>query len=439
MDQGHQIVEHFFRHESGRLMAGLVRRFGIRQLEVLEDAVQTALVRAMQSWPGQGIPPQPERWLSRVATNAAIDSLRRAARQAQSIEPQIEQLADGSLSHAADAPAIEDDSLRLLFCCCDPSISLEAQLAVALKLVCGFGVGEIAKALLVSDAAIQKRLTRAKETLKLRGPELFQRPAAELIEHQPAVLAILYLLFNEGYHSSSPEVAIRRDLCAEAIRQVSLLAAHPLFGSTAAEALLALMLLHAARLEHRESASGELLLLEDQDRSRWDSQLIADGLAWLARSARGSQLSAYHLEAAIAAEHVQAESFAATNWPRIVELYDLLCAREPSWPRELNRAIALAFVAGPQAGIARLLAIQDEPARRYSHWHAAVGELYRRIGQLNEAAQSLERAASLAGNPGERNLLERRLAEVLSQREQSNPIAESAVARPHVGAGRTST
>lgn len=401
------LVEHFFRHEYGRLVAGLVHRFGARWLSLAEDSVQAALLRAMQSWPRQGIPNNPSAWLRRAAYNSAIDAIRRESTFTELL-PRI------APSQTEPNPpdfdrAIDDDPLRLLFICCHPELSVESQFALSLKVVCGFGVTEIARGLLATEAAILKRLTRAKEVLREVGMNADPLSNAELVARRDSVHAILYLLFNEGYHSSRSDELLRRDLCEEAIRQADMLARHPTLGSPAGEALLALMLLHAARFDARQEASGELVLLEDQDRERWDRSLIVAGMNWLTRAARGEQLTPYHLEAAIAAEHCRANHYSATDWKRIVELYDLLCQLKPNWLYELNRAIAVGCLHGPQAGLRRLLEIKNHTSARYSHLHTAIGELYRRCGEATLAREHFAEALNLAANESEKEHLLRRL------------------------------
>lgn len=400
------LADHAFRHEYGRLVAGLVRRYGPGRLDLAEDAVQTALLRAVQTWPRRGVPDDPAAWLRRAARNAAVDALRReatadAARAAVALP--------AAVGTEPDDSSVADESLRLLFTCCHPALAPESRVALALKVVCGFGVGEIARALLATDAAVLKRLTRAKDALAAAGLTADPVPPAELGERRPAVLAVLYLVFNEGYHASHADALIRHDLCSEAVRQADALARHPDLGGPAAEALLALMLFHAARFPARQDDHGRLILLEAQVRSLWDRDLLGDARAWLARSARGDELTTYHLEAAIAAEHCAAETFAATNWRRIVRLYDLLCGRDPGWLHALNRAVAVAHLHGPQAGLRGLLAARCEGAERYSHWHAALGELHRRCGDGAAARRHFAEALLLAGNDREREFLRTKL------------------------------
>ncbi|MFO0798715.1 MAG: sigma-70 family RNA polymerase sigma factor [Gemmataceae bacterium] len=396
------LADHAFRHEYGRLVAGLVHRLGPGRLDQAEDAVQTALLRAVQTWPRRGVPDDPAAWLRRAARNAAVDALRREATAA---DRRAEVAVPAAAVFEPDDSPLAEESLRLLFTCCHPALSPESRVALALKVVCGFGVGEIARALLTTDAAVLKRLTRARDALAAAGLTADPVPPAELADRRPAVLAVLYLVFNEGYHASHADALIRHDLCAEAVRQADALARHTDLGAPAAEALLALMLFHAARFPARQDDHGRLVLLEQQDRSLWDAGMLRAARAWLTRSARGDELTTYHLEAAIAAEHCAAATFAVTDWRRIVELYDRLCGRDPCWLHVLNRAVAVAHLHGPQAGLSALLAARCEGAERYSHWHAALGELHLRCGDTAAARLHFAEAMAMAGNDREREFL----------------------------------
>ncbi|HMP02561.1 MAG TPA: sigma-70 family RNA polymerase sigma factor [Gemmatales bacterium] len=401
------LVDHFFRHEYGRLVAVLTRSLGLKRLDLVEDAVQSALTQAMQTWPRRGIPDDPAAWLFRVAKHAALDALRRE----QTWDRIRDALRPGADYEPAERPPedqVGDELLRLLVACCHDALPVESQVALALKAVCGFSVGEIARALLTTQANVQKRLTRAKE--KLREVEF--EPAAlvpdQLASRLDAVLTILYLIFNEGYAATSSDDLIRQDLCQEAARLTLLLAEHT--EAAAAQALFALMCFQAARFDARLSAGGDLVLLADQDRSRWDRTLIEQGWSWLRVAARGDVLTRYHLEAALAAEHGLAPTFAATNWQRIVGLYDQLLRLEPSPLHVLNRAIAIAYLHGPQAALACM-----EPwtprggPKGYPYWPATLGELHRRLGHFEQARHYLEQALELTQSLPERHLLEQRL------------------------------
>ncbi|MBL8343139.1 MAG: sigma-70 family RNA polymerase sigma factor [Rubrivivax sp.] len=413
------LVEHAFRHLYGRLVARLSREFGFHRTESVEDAVQGALMAALTAWSRSGAPDSAMAWLYRVARNRLLDELGRSAQRDVSLHAETGD--DGPPVPVADAALeppkvrfegeIADDELRLLFVCADEAIPLESQFVLALKILCGFSTREIALRLLTSEENVHKRLARGRERLRQLAPSLETPPLRALLVRRAAVMRIVYLLFNEGYSSALPERLIRRELCDEAIRLGHLLAEHPACGCAEADALLALMLLHAARFDARLDGHGGLLLLEEQDRSKWNPRLIAAGVQRLARAGRGEVFSRYHAEAAVAAAHCLAPSFEHTDWREIVELYETLERFEPSPLHTLNRAIALAQWQGPPAGLALLQALKP-PAwlSGYYLWDATLGELERRAGDLDAARRHLRRALDAAPHPAERALIERRLA-----------------------------
>lgn len=390
-----ELPEHWFRHELGRLVSVLSRRFGVRRLELCEDAAQTALLRATQAW-SSSLPDDPGAWLYRVAHNYVLDELRRHKRDER-------YLAEVQTEYAQQE--VQDDVLRLLFVCADPAIPPESQLVLALKTLCGFSTEEIALRLFQSEEAIHKRLQRARD--RLREQAEVQSIEAERV---PSVLHMLYLLFNEGYSSAQPDRVIRRELCDEALRLALMLREEPAGALPETDALIALMCFHAARFDARVDGMGGLLLLEEQDPARWDRELIQRGLLHLSRSARGESLSRYHLEAGVAAEHCLAPSYAATNWGEIVRLYEVLERIAPSPLNVLNRAIALAEWKGPDAGLAALRAIEPPSwLLGYYLWDATLGELYRRRGDRQRAVTHTKRALAAAPTNPEKALLERRL------------------------------
>ena len=405
------VVDHFFRHESGKLVATLTRIFGLHNLELAEDVVQDALHRALEVWKLKGIPENPSAWLTRVARNRAIDLIRKDGGR-RSFAPDLDTLQGWTLSYTVDAhfdaSEIHDDQLRMMFACCHPRIPAPAQIAIILKVLCGFSVAEIARAFLATPASIEKRITRARSVMK-KTPGLPEVSGQSAIRDRlPAVQAALYLLFNDGYHGSHPERAIRDDLCREAIRLAILLAEHPATGDDS-DALVALMCFHASRLAARIDDAHHLVLLADQDRSAWDHNLIARGAHYLTRSGVPDPPSAWQLEAAIAGEHCMAPDFAATRWDRILGLYDRLLALRPSPVVALNRAIALAEVEGPAAGLAALQALAEQgQLATYPFLPAAMGELCRRLGRDQEASAHFEAAGSLARNPQEREVFRRK-------------------------------
>ena len=414
------LTEHLFRHEAGKLVAVLTGIFGIERLQLAEDVVQDVMMRALQTWPYYGVPKNPAAWLTQAAKNLALDTIRREKNFTEK-QPQIisfmEQWPTSGVG--GNAPLldteIQDDRLRMMFVCCHPLITPEDQIALALKTLCGFSPAEIAKAFLTTDAGIAKRLTRAKQ--KIRDAQIrFEIPEGEeLARRLDAVLQSLYLLFNEGYKASSGPRLIREDLCHEAIRLTTLLAKHPAGNQPKTHALLALMLLNAARLPSRTDSEGNLLRLQDQDRSRWDPAMIARGMFHIAQSAAGPTLSEYHLQAGIAAVHCAAPDYASTNWAQILELYDRLTEFDDSPVVALNRAVAVAEVSGPQAGLDAVNAIKNlKSLESYYLLHAVRGEFELRLRRGGAAAGHFRRALELAEVPSEQTFLAKRLEECLS-------------------------
>ena len=408
------LVEHFFRHEAGRLVSVLTRIFGWRNFDLVEDMVQATLVGALQSWEVRGAPDNPSAWVHRIAKNKILDALRRdqIGKRVTAEIAASRHLPEGGLDELFLDTEIEDSQLRMMFACCHPHLARENQLALTLKALCGFGHSEIARALLVSEEAIKKRLQRAKRDLIDYQIALDPPPADELAGRLDGVHQVLYLLFNEGYSSSEGETAIRADLCEEAARLCHLLCCHPRFRTPATHALMALMLFHAARLEARLDQRGSILLMEEQDRDQWDHTLIRRAQEYLDQSARGTVISAFHLEAAIASHHCTAKSYAETNWPAILRLYDALLMIHRSPVYLLNRAIVVAQIEGPQAGIRALDEAGQDPALRHYHlFDATLGEFYRRAGDLARARQHFEAAKQKTTSAFDRELLDRRLAQ----------------------------
>src|SRR5580700_10057121 len=339
-----RLAEHFFRHESGKLVSILTGIFGIERLQLAEDVVQESLVRALQTWPYYGIPDNPAAWLTQTAKHLALDLIRRE-KVFRDKQPEIITFIDqwSSDPGGEDSPVfdteIKDGRLRLMFACCHPQIPPEAQTALALKTLCGFSTTEIAIAFLTTDAAIAKRLTRARQRIReLQIP--FEIPSgSELSGRLDGVLQTLYLLFNEGYKASSGENLVREDLCFEAIRLATLLAEHPSADQPRTHALLALMLLDAARLPARVDAEGNILRLKEQERSKWSRPMIDSGITHLGLAAAGEELSEYHIQAGIAACHCLAEDYQSTDWSRILSLYDQWMRMNDSPVVALNRAV----------------------------------------------------------------------------------------------------
>src|SRR5262244_807980 len=330
-----ELSEHLFRHEAGRIVATLTRIFGVHNLSLAEDVVQEAFCRALEIWKFRGVPENPAAWLMATAKNGALDALRRE-RTARTFAPELTRQLESEWTLAPTVEeefgpaAIKDDELRIMFSCCSPRLSEEAQVALILHILCGFSVDEIASAFVSSHAAIEKRITRAKKLLAASKRMFDVAAPAEFAARLPAVHRALYLLFNEGYHGASAETPVRAELCHEAMRLAALLLEHPLGSTPATYALSALMCFNAARLPARVNAAGNLTSLFDQDRSLWDRKLATDGIRLLELAATGRELTEYHVEAAIASVHARAPRAEDTDWTAIVLLYDMLMSVRPS-------------------------------------------------------------------------------------------------------------
>ena len=401
-----------YRAESGRILATLIRLLG--DFDLAEEVVQEAFAAALEQWPTEGLPNNPRAWLVQAARHKAIDRLRRRARFAEkSDELSAMQSLERPQGEAEDH-AVRDDRLRLIFTCCHPSLAIEAQVALTLHTLCGLTTEEIARAFLVPTTTMAQRLVRAKQKIRLAGIP-YRVPAVELLpERLEAVMTAVYLVFNEGYATTAGDALVRRDLCSEAIRLARLL--DTLLPDRAEPpALLALLLLHDSRRDARATPEGDLVLLEDQDRDRWDRGEIAEGLSLVERALRRDPPGPYALQAAIAAVHARAARAADTDWRQITALYALLLARFPSPVVELNHAVAVAMTEGAEAGL-RLL---DSLSARgeLSAYHllpAARADLLRRLGRKSEAASAYRSALALVTNPAERRFLQRRLEAISS-------------------------
>ncbi len=395
-EETHAALSAVFREEAGRLVGALVRILG--NFEVAEEVVQDALLAALERWPTEGIPARPGAWLMTVARHRALDQLRRDARYRDKLA-------------ALEQPIAQepDDRLRLMFTCCHPALSRESQVALTLRAVCGFTTAEIARAFLASEEAVKRRIVRARQKIVQAGIPYRVPRDEELDERLGEVLAVLYLMFNEGYLTSGGSAPARRDLAEDSAWLTAFMTRlyprepEPL-------GLLALMRLHLARAAARFDQAGEMILLRDQDRSRWDRQMIAEAIAVLEQAAALKRPGPYQLQAAIVACHAEAESWEATDWQQILILYDLLLQINPSPVVRLNRAVALRQVAGPEAALAEV-----EPLARdldgYHLFHAVRGELILDLGHREQARAAELRALDLTGNQAERSLLQRKLRE----------------------------
>lgn len=404
-----EALETRFRQRHARVVGALTRRFGVRNFGLLEQAVQDAYVRALDRWTVSGLPDDPEAWLVRVAHNSAIDALRR--------ERSHLALAGAVEVAAEEPPSFEaEDEIRLMFLCCDPSLTRAAQIALVANVAFGLTAAQIATAFVSDVRTVAQRLVRAKQRLRERGVR-FDVPTADTLPGRlGALLDVLYVVFSEGYSPSVGEEAMDDGLCRDALRFVRLLTERDDTGLPAAFALRALLCFHASRAAARVADDGGLLLLAEQDRSRWDRALVDEAFACLAQAGTGAQLTRYHLEAGIAACHATAPNYEATDWERVVEMYTVLRARWPSLIVDVNHALAVAMHAGPRTGLDELDAIPErELLSRYPYALAAYAELHTSLGNLDEARAYLDRAVAHQTSPAQAALLRRKRAALARQ------------------------
>jgi RNA polymerase sigma-70 factor (ECF subfamily) len=418
-ERAREMVDAVYRSDSRRVLATLIRLLG--DFELAEEALHDAFTAAVEGWPRDGVPANPRAWLVSAGRFKAIDAMRRRARFDASQAEIAERLHAGSSdSLGGDDEGVEDDRLRLIFTCCHPALPPDAQVALTLREVCGLTTEEIARAFLTAPPTVAQRIVRAKA--KIRDARIpYQVPSrADLPDRLDTVLRVVYLVFNEGYSASSGESLTRHDLSGEAIRLGRLLI--ELLPEPEAVGLLALMLLHESRRPARSSPAGELVLLDDQDRSLWNRDQIAEGSALVARALSSRRFGPYTLQAAIAAVHAQAPNAAATDWGQIVGLYDVLARADPSPVVELNRAAAVAMRDGPLAGLARIDAILTRgDLADYHLAHSARADLCRRLGRVAEAAASYRKALDLTRQDPERRFIEGRLRELEERQEPHSP------------------
>ena len=422
-DDAVPLVEHLFRQQAGRLTARLTRVLGPANITLAEDAVQEAMMRALRTWPFEGVPANAAGWLYTVAHHIAIDAVRRDRSFGDKTDAIVAEIARSGTTCVPDETGVgdqlRDDELRMIFMCCHPEIPRDSSVALSLKTVGGFSVREIARAFLADETAIAQRIVRAKKQIRERCLTLDLPAGRALGERLDAVLDVLYFMFNEGYTAHQGEELIRRDLCMEAIRLGRLIAGTTL-STPHTHALVALMALLAARFRARVDEEGDLVLFDDQNRALWDEGLIALGFRHFDRSMSGDHVSAYHVQAAIAATQARALTPELMDWPLILELYDQLVAIDPSPVVALNRAVALAKVRGAGEGLAAVERLGRDPKLRHYHLlMAARGQLLAELGRASEAARSFEEALGCAGvSEPERRFLRKRLALQLTRRAE---------------------
>jgi RNA polymerase sigma factor (sigma-70 family) len=422
-DDVNTLVSHLFRREAGKMAAVLTRLLGFENLDTADDIVQDTLLKAVTVWKYKGIPENPEAWLYTVAKRQAIDSLRQTkvrenvhSEIARNLKSEWSLVPTVNISFHKDE--IEDSQLRMIFACCHPSIPHESQIALTLKTLCGLSISEIAKTFLTNDETITKRLYRAREKIRSEKIDLAFPSDNEIPTRLEAVLDSLYLLFNEGYNSSHPEKLIRKDLCDEAIRLGILLTKNASTNTPKTNALLALMFLHASRMEVRLDSENEIILLQNQDRTKWNRELIGQGIRFLNIACENDAVSEYHVEAAIAACHAQAKSFKETNWKEIYSLYDVLSRMKPGIIVDLNKAVALGYAKSPQDGLNALLKIKGLEGHHL--YHAALGDFYMELSEHSNAYEHYHLAKQNTSSKAELKLLEAKLERISRGKTQQS-------------------
>lgn len=413
--QAQNTVDHLFRYEAGKMVAVLTRLFGLQNLELAEDVVQDTLLAALETWKYGSMPPNPQAWLYKVAKNKTIDALRSRKRH-NKIHSDLAGLLESEYTLTAtvnsvfNAPEIEDNQLRMMFACCHPALAEEVQLPLVLKTLCGLSVKEIAKALLTNEDNIAKRIYRAKEKIKAENMALEYPGTNEINNRLETVLKAIYLLFTEGYSSTKADELIRQELCEEAMRLTLLLLNHPATNLPQVNALMALMCFQASRFESRTDDNGDIVLLKDQDRQKWNRFLIGQGNYYMNRAATGS-LHTYHIETTIAYTYLQPATYAQTDWQQLVNLFDMLQQLKPGPAVLLNRAIIIAELHGAEAAIKELLKIPGMESN--CHYHSALGEMYLRKADKPNALTHLKKAMLLTTSSAEKRLLEGKIQAAL--------------------------
>jgi RNA polymerase sigma-70 factor (ECF subfamily) len=411
------LVEHLFRHESGRMVSAMTRIFGVHNLALAEDVVQEAFVKAFQEWRLNPIPPNPSAWLMLTARNKAIDAVRRTRHQVEFSDDissllKSEYTAVSTVTEMFLDDEVADSQLRMIFTCCHPDLPPEMQVPLTLRTLSGFGIQEIANALLTSKETVTKRLYRARQFISEKRIKFEIPVGAELASRLDMVYTVLYLLFNEGYNSGKADELIRKDLCAEATRLCLLLSEHRIGNRPKTFALLSLMCFHASRFDSRMNSDNEIVLLQDQDRGAWDAELIRRGQEYLDRSSQGEEVSEYHIEAAISAQYCMAPRFEETDWRVIAGLYDALLTLKRSPLVKLNRAVVLARIHGPEAAIEEIRKIEgwESLASKHYLYNAVLGQLYLEANDIEKAKRFIAAAGELTSSGAEKRLLNKKLS-----------------------------
>ena len=416
LTQINELVDHFFRHESGKMVSVLTRLFGSENLGLAEDVVQDSLMEAIENWQYRGVPENPSAWLFRVAKNKALNIINREKYKRQYSKEAVHLLksegtTEPSLDYLFSEQEIEDDQLKMIFTCCHPAISPDSQIALALKTLCGFSIPEIAKAFLTTEENINKRLVRARQ--KIREDKIpFEVPAGKDLEkRQHTVLETIYLLFNEGYSASKGEDIVRYELCEEAIRLTQIIiASHSIQHKETVHALSALMFINASRFKARQDPEGSLLTMEEQDRSLWDKQMLGIGLGHLSEATKNNSISIYHILAAISAQYSISPDYQSTDWEAILSLYDSLILLDDSPLVLLNRAIALSKVRGAEKALEELEQLRNNPTLKSYHlFYSTQAEFFIQSGQFINAITALQKAIDLAPLKSEKDLLKKKL------------------------------
>ncbi|MFN8344666.1 MAG: sigma-70 family RNA polymerase sigma factor [Spirosomataceae bacterium] len=417
MTEVNRLAEHLFRHESGKMLAVLTRLFGFPNYDIARDVVQDTLLAAMQHWKLNGIPDNPTGWLYATAKNKVLDRMRRDKLFTQisaniAHEIQSEQQMQQHIDHLFLDHEIEDSQLRMMFACCHPSLPPEAQITLILRTLCGLTIPEIAKAFLSNDETINKRLYRAKDKIRSTPIDLEVPTGDELLPRLDVILKAIYLLFNEGYNSQNTNQLIKKELCDEAIRMGLLLHQHRFTNLPKTAALLSLMYFQASRFDARQDEEGNIVLLAHQDRRKWNQDLINKGVEFLNKASHGPEISTYHLEAALASYHAQAESFEKTNWQAITYLYRLLEQINLSSTVQFNKAIAIGFAEGPQRGIDALLTVKGMEKSHY--YHTALGDFYAQLKQTDTAKKYYETAIQQTTSQAEWQLIWKKISDLIT-------------------------